>query len=89
MNMLAILGWILAVVGMIWLVVTAIQTGKDTTDKVIWALVNFLCQPLGGIIFFFVKKQGMVPLLLVIAGWILLVVGGGMSAFSGMTPTAP
>lgn len=87
--MLAILGWILAVVGMIWLVVTAIQTGKDTTDKVIWALVNFLCQPLGGIIFFFVKKQGMVPLLLVIAGWILLVVGGGMSAFSGMTPTAP
>ncbi len=83
--MLAMLGWLLAVIGMIWLIVTAIQTGKDTADKVIWALVNFLCQPLGGIIFFVVKKQGLYPLLLVIAGWILLVVGGGlafMSAYS-------
>jgi hypothetical protein len=87
--MIAILGWVLAVVGMIWLVVTAIQTGKDTTDKVIWALVNFLCQPLGGIIFFFVKKQGLVPLLLVIVGWIALVAGGGMSMFNNMAPITP
>lgn len=87
--MIAILGWVLAVVGMIWLVVTAIQTGKDTTDKVIWALVNLLCQPLGGIIFFFVKKQGMVPLILVIIGWIALVAGGGMSSFTNMAPITP
>lgn len=49
--MLGILGWLVAVIGMIWLVVTAIQTGKDTADKAIWGLVNFFCQPLGGIVF--------------------------------------
>lgn len=86
--MIVILGWALAFVGMVWLVVTAVQTGKDTTEKVIWGLVNFLCQPLGGIIFFAVKRQGLIPLLLVIAGWVVLVAGGGMAAFTNMaTPT--
>ncbi|MBP9663112.1 MAG: hypothetical protein KBD94_00720 [Pyrinomonadaceae bacterium] len=87
--MLAILGWLLAMIGMIWLVVTAIQTGTTTGEKVIWALVNFLCQPLGGIIFYVVRKQGLYPLLMVIIGWILLVAGGGLSGyanFSGMQP---
>ncbi len=89
MGMLAILGWLLAMIGMIWLVVTAIQTGTTTGEKVIWALVNFLCQPLGGIIFYVVRKQGLYPLLMVIIGWILLVAGGGLSGyanFSGMQP---
>lgn len=86
--MLLILGYILLLVGTIWLVVTAIQTGSDTKEKVIWGLVNFFCQPLGGIVFYFMRKQGMVPLLLVIAGWIIMVVGGGLSAFSNMSPAA-
>lgn len=86
--MLAIAGYLLFLVGAIWLIVTAVQTGKDTTDKVIWALVNFFCQPLGGIVFYIVKKQGMVPLLLVIAGFVLMVVGGGMS-FSGSIGNLP
>ena len=85
--MLSILGALLAFVGTIWLIITAIQTGKDTTDKVIWAVVNFLCQPLGGIVYFFVKKQGLVPLLLVIAGWIMLVLGGAVT-FSGTTSSS-
>ncbi|RIJ90185.1 MAG: hypothetical protein DCC44_10860 [Acidobacteria bacterium] len=59
--MLAMLGWLLAIVGAIWLVITAIQTGK----------------------------QGMIPLLMVIAGWLLMVLGGGLSAFSNMSPAAP
>lgn len=84
--MLGILGSLLAFIGAIWLVVTAIQTGKDTTDKLIWGLVNFFCQPLGGIIYFVVKKQGMIPLLMVIAGWILIVVGGGLSFSVGNLP---
>ncbi|HRI03381.1 MAG TPA: hypothetical protein PLL77_06530 [Pyrinomonadaceae bacterium] len=84
--MLGLIGWLVAVIGMIWLVVTAIQTGKDTADKAIWGLVNFFCQPLGGIVFYFVKKQGLVPLLMVIAGWILVVVGGGMSFSMGNLP---
>ena len=87
--MLIILGYILLLVGTIWLVVTAIQTGADTKEKVIWGLVNFFCQPLSGIVFFAMKKQGMVPLLLVIAGWIIMVVGGGLSAFSNMAPATP
>ena len=41
-------------------------------EKVIWALVNFFCQPLGGIIFYVMKKQGLIPLILVIIGAILL-----------------
>ena len=85
--MLGILGWVLVFVGTIWLVVTAIQTGADTKDKVIWGLVNFFCQPLGGIIFYVMKKQGMIPLLLVIAGWIMMVVGGGMNFSMGNLPT--
>lgn len=80
--MLGLLGSVIMLVGCIWLVVTAIQTGKDTTDKVIWGLVNFFCQPLGGIIFFFVKKQGLVPLLLVIAGMVVMFFGGALN-FSG------
>ena len=77
--MLGLLGSLLVFVGAIWLVITAVQTGKDTTDKVIWAVVNFLCQPLGGIIFFIVKKQGLVPLLLVLAGMVLMFFGGAMN----------
>ena len=86
--MIAILGWVLLVVGTLWLVVTAIQTSTETRDKVIWGLVNFFCQPIGGIVFYVMKKQGLIPLLLVIAGWIIMVVGGGMAAFTNMAPVA-
>ena len=85
MGILAILGWLLLVIGIIWLVVTAIQTGTTTGEKVIWALVNFFCQPLGGIIFYIVRKQGLYPLLMVIAGWILMIAGGGLSAYTNMS----
>lgn len=88
MGILAILGWIMAVIGMIWLVVTAIQTGTTTGEKVIWALVNFFCQPLGGIIFYAVRRQGLYPLLMVIVGWILLFAGGGMNFYTGALPGA-
>jgi cytochrome c oxidase assembly factor CtaG len=84
--MLAVIGSLVAFVGAIWLIVTAIQTGQTTGDKVIWALVNFLCQPLGGIIFYIVKKQGLIPLLMVIGGWILLIAGGGMNFSFGNMP---
>lgn len=69
------LGALLIFVGAIWLIVIAIQTGETTGEKVVWALVNFLCQPLGGIIFYVMKKQGLIPLILVIIGVILSGVG--------------
>ena len=78
--MLGLLGVVLALVGIIWLVVTAIKTGTSTGDKVIWAIVNIIgCQPIGGIVFFIVKKQGMVPLLLLIVGEVIMWFGGAMT----------
>ena len=84
--MLAVVGSLVAFIGAIWLIVTAIQTGQTTGDKVIWGLVNFLCQPLGGIVFYIVKKQGLIPLLMVIGGWVLIIVGGGGSFSFGNMP---
>lgn len=76
MPILWILGCILLLVGAIWLVIISIQTGQTTGEKILWAVVNFICQPLGGIIFYIVRKQGLVPLILVIVGWLMLVIGG-------------
>ena len=69
------LGGLLMLIGTIWLIVLAVQTGTTTGEKVLWALVNFFCQPIGGIVFFIVKKVGLVPLILVIIGAILLGIG--------------
>lgn len=69
------LGGILLLVGTIWLIVIAIQTGQTTGEKVIWALVNFFCQPVGGIIFYIMRRQGLIPLILVIIGALLVGVG--------------
>ena len=69
------IGGLLILVGAIWLVIISIQTGQTTGEKILWAAVNFLCQPLGGIIFYIVKRQGLVPLLLVIVGAILAGIG--------------
>jgi hypothetical protein len=78
MPILAIVGALMMLVGSIWLIITAVQTGANTQEKVIWALVNFFCQPIGGIVFYFMKKQGLVPLILVILGTVLY----GAGAFS-------
>ena len=70
------IGGLLSLIGIIWLVVLSIQTGKTTGEKVMWAIVNIIgCQPIGGIVFFFVKRVGLVPLLLVIIGVILQGIG--------------
>ena len=68
----ASLGGVLTLVGAVWLVVIAIQTGQTNGEKVIWALVNFLCQPLGGIVFYIVKREGLIPLIFVLIGSLLL-----------------
>lgn len=71
----ASLGGLLMLIGTIWLIVLAIQTGATTGEKVLWGLVNFLCQPIGGIVFVIVRKVGVVPLILVLIGAVLLGVG--------------
>ena len=85
MQILGILGILMAFIGWVWLIVTAIQTGKDTTDKAIWAIVCAIgCPPIGGIIFFIVKKQGMIPLLVMIVGGILAYLGGFLTFNANM-----
>ena len=69
------LGGLLILIGTIWLIVIAIQTGQTTGEKVIWALVNFFCQPIGGIVFFAVKRVGLIPLILIIVGYVVFAPG--------------
>ncbi len=63
-------GALLMLICVVWFVVLSFQMGGSTGEKVIWAIVNFLFQPLAGIIFFFVKKAGLVPMILGIIGMI-------------------
>jgi peptidoglycan/LPS O-acetylase OafA/YrhL len=92
-GILVMIGYLIYIVGWIWMIVTAIQTGKDTSEKAIWAVVNFICGILGGIIFFVVRKQGKMPLMVEVLGVILIIVavvlGGGQAGFNLGTPVAP
>jgi hypothetical protein len=74
------LGSLLVLIGTIWLVIIAIQTGQTTGEKILWALVCFFCEPLGGIIFFAVKRVGLVPLVLILVGWAI----GGYGYYNTM-----
>ncbi|MGI9035358.1 MAG: hypothetical protein ACR2GD_04890 [Pyrinomonadaceae bacterium] len=65
------IGGLLLLIGTIWLIVLAVQTGQTTGEKALWGIVNFICQPIGGIVFYAMKRVGLVPLILVIIGWLL------------------
>jgi hypothetical protein len=77
-GILILLGGLLFIVGYIWIVITAILTGKTGGEKALWAVVNLICQPITGIIFVIVRRQGLIPLILIILG-IILVNGGVLS----------
>ena len=82
------LGNLLVFIGAIWLVIISIQIGKTTGEKALWAIVNFICQPLGGIIFYIMNRAGLIPLIMIIVGVILM--GTGYSSVaSTMVPTIP
>lgn len=51
------IGALLMLICAVWFIVLSIQMGQSTAEKVLWAIANFLFQPLAGIIFFFVKKS--------------------------------
>jgi hypothetical protein len=75
MGSLVYLGSLISFIGAIWFVIIAIQTGKSGGEKAGWAIFNLFCQPISGIIFYIVKRVGLVPLLLVIVGAIIMGVG--------------
>jgi hypothetical protein len=79
------IGGLLMLICAVWFIVLSIQLGNSTGEKVVWAVVNFLFQPIAGIIFFFVKKAGLVPMILGIIGVVLY--GYGMfTSVSGLMP---
>lgn len=62
--MLIGVGALLMLICIVWFVVLSVRTGNSTAEKLIWVVVNLLFQPLAGIIFFFVKKDGLIPMIL-------------------------
>jgi len=78
--MLIGLGALLMLICVVWFIILSIQLGGSTGAKVVWAIVNFLFQPIAGIIFYFVKKAGLIPMILGIIGAILY----GYGAFTSM-----
>ena len=75
------IGALLMLVCVIWFVVLSFQMGGSTGEKVVWAIVNFFFQPIAGIIFFFVKKAGLIPMILGIIG--VLIYGYGWFTSAG------
>jgi hypothetical protein len=82
------IGALLMLVCVIWFVVLSFQMGGSTGEKVVWAIVNFFFQPIAGIIFFFVKKAGLVPMILGIIG-VLLYGYGWFTSMGDVMRTIP
>lgn len=82
------LGALLMLICVVWFIILSIQLGGSTGEKVIWAIVNFLFQPIAGIIFYFVKKAGLIPMILGIIGAILYGYGA-FTAAGDMMRTMP
>jgi hypothetical protein len=88
MTILFYTGWLLVFVGTIWLAVLGFLTGRTVAEKIIWAVVNLVLEPLGGIVFFIVKRAGLIPLILVIVGTVLMLIAYGPMV-RGMIGTIP
>jgi hypothetical protein len=65
------LGALLMLIGIIWFIYLAVQTEQTTGAKVLWALLLFFLQPITGIIYFILRRVGLVPLILVLIGCII------------------
>lgn len=79
MAIVGILGWLLIVVGVIWLTVIAYKTAGA-----LWAVIVFFLNIVGGLIFCVMHKTGWMQWGMILVGWILMFVGGGMAAMSAM-----
>jgi hypothetical protein len=79
------IGGLLMLICVVWFVILSIQLGTSTGEKVIWVIVNLLFQPLAGIIFFFVKGAGLIPMILGIIGVIFY----GYGMFTSISQVMP
>jgi len=78
-------GGLLMLICIVWFIILSLQMGGSTGEKVIWVIVSILFQPLAGIIFFLLKKAGLVPMILGIIG----VVFYGYGIFTSLGDVLP
>lgn len=72
------IGALLMLIGIVWFIYLAVQTEQTTGAKVLWALLLFFLQPITGIIYFILRRVGLVPLILILIGTLVY----GYGAFS-------
>ncbi|HRH41417.1 MAG TPA: hypothetical protein PKY82_07195 [Pyrinomonadaceae bacterium] len=78
MDFLGFVGSILLFIGWIWTVVEAFRT-----SGALWGILNIIpFQPIMGIVSGALKKISWTPVLLMIIGMLMSVLGGGLLAFS-------
>lgn len=83
MWIVGVLGWLMVIVGALWLVVIAYKTAGA-----LWAVLVFFFNPLSGLIFCIMHKSGWMQFGIMIVGFVLMMFGGGM-AMMGAMPTTP
>lgn len=49
-----------------WFVYLSFQNNAKSYSKILWTIASLLFQPIAGILFFFVKKVGLIPMILAI-----------------------
>jgi hypothetical protein len=75
MAILGMIGGLVFLVGWIWLIVTGFKAGGA-----LWGILNIFFQPITGLIFCIVKKAGWMQFGIMIAGLVLVVLSGGLTA---------
>jgi hypothetical protein len=85
MGILAGLGALVFFIGWIWMMVVAFKQGGA-----LWAVLVFFFSWIAGVIFAIMKKDGWTQVGLMIAGMVLMVIGGVMSGnVTGSYSTTP
>jgi hypothetical protein len=75
------IGWLLMIIGVIWMIYLAVTTETTTGSKAIWGILIFFFGPIAGTIYFLMKKVGLVPLILMWIGVLIY----GYSAFTSVS----
>jgi len=79
------IGGLLMLICVVWFVILSVQLTTSTGEKVIWVIVNLLFQPLAGIVFYFMKGAGLIPMILGIIGVIFY----GYGMFTSVSQLMP
>lgn len=70
MEIVGLIGGLLALIGLFWLIIIAFQKGG-----ILWGILVVVFSWMGGLVFCIVKKEGWLPLGLLVIGLILAVIG--------------